>query len=237
VRELEALPAERRLEATLEAVRVETARVLSLEGPQAVAADRPLKGLGLDSLMALDLRNGLGKRVGMTLPATLAFDHPTPTAIAKHLIATVLPRPEMTTSQVATYDPHRVIAAKLSEAAIELKNFFHKGTAGPELDDAMRNSIDQFAHVFIKQFAELDNETEICSPMRLRPVSNPKMRLFCFPCAGGRSESFQKWNRHLPEAIELYAFNYPRSGPALGSRAASLRGAQLGVHRRVAKLS
>jgi surfactin synthase thioesterase subunit len=80
----------------------------------------------------------------------------------------------------------------------------------------MRNSIDQFVRDFIKQLEELDNETEICSPVRLRPVSKPKMRLFCFPYAGGRSESFQKWNLHLPEDIELYAFNYPRSGPAVG---------------------
>jgi surfactin synthase thioesterase subunit len=163
------------------------------------------------------LRNGLGKRLGKTLPATLAFDHPTPTAIAKHLVATVLRGPEMVPTQAATYDPHRVIAAKLSEAALELKNVLHKGTAGLELDDAMRSSIDQFARVFLQQFTELNQETEICSPMRVRPVANPKMRLFCFPYAGGRAESFQQWIRHLPEAIELYAFDYPRSGPAVGN--------------------
>src|SRR5262245_15619724 len=89
-REVALLPAERRLEAALEAVRAEVARVLSMDGAQAIGTDRPLKELGLDSMMALELRNALGKRVGATLPATLAFDYPTPAAIAKHVLEQVL---------------------------------------------------------------------------------------------------------------------------------------------------
>ena len=84
--ELALLAQERRLEAVLEAVRAEVARVLSMAGAEAVEPDRPLKELGLDSLMAVELRNALGRRAGATLPATLAFDYPTPSAIAKHLL-------------------------------------------------------------------------------------------------------------------------------------------------------
>jgi hypothetical protein len=40
--------------------------------------------------MAVELRNALGRRVGTTLPATLAFDYPTPDVLAKHLGETVL---------------------------------------------------------------------------------------------------------------------------------------------------
>jgi len=215
VRELGSLPTERRLEAALEAVRAEVARVLSLEGPGAVATDRPLKELGLDSMMALELRNALGKRAGKTLPAMLAFDYPTPAAIAGYLIATVLPRPGNINDHVPKYNPQKLVVAKLSEAAIELKNLFHKEAAATELDEATRISIEQFANVFIEQFAKLNDRTEI-SPACLRTVSSPKVRLFCFPCAGGRAESFQKWNPYLPEGIELHAFPYPRSGPAVG---------------------
>jgi acyl carrier protein len=88
--ELASLSPAQRFEAVLQTVRAEVARVLSLAGPHDVAADLPLKDLGLDSLMAVQLRNALGKRVDHTLPATLAFDYPTSASIAKYLVERAL---------------------------------------------------------------------------------------------------------------------------------------------------
>src|SRR5205085_10032176 len=84
--QLSALAQPRRYEAVLEIVRLEIARVLAHGNAADVGAERPLQELGLDSLMAVELRNALGKRAGATLPATLAFDYPTPTAIARFLL-------------------------------------------------------------------------------------------------------------------------------------------------------
>jgi acyl carrier protein len=67
----------------IEIVQSELSLVLGLPGPGAVDPDREMKLLGLDSLMAVELRNRLSTQVAVTLPATLAFDHPTPRAIAK----------------------------------------------------------------------------------------------------------------------------------------------------------
>jgi acyl transferase domain-containing protein len=44
-----------------------------------------LKEIGLDSLLAVELRNQLARLGGTPLPATLAFDHPTLEALASHL--------------------------------------------------------------------------------------------------------------------------------------------------------
>ncbi len=70
--------------ALLEVVQTEVALVCRLEG-QDVAEDQPLKSLGLDSLMAVELRDRLRTRAGVSLPATLVFDHPTPRDIATYL--------------------------------------------------------------------------------------------------------------------------------------------------------
>jgi acyl transferase domain-containing protein/short-subunit dehydrogenase/acyl carrier protein len=59
-------------------------RVLGL-GTLELPRDRPLPELGLDSLMAVELRNALGAAIGRTLPTSLVFDHPTCDALCDFL--------------------------------------------------------------------------------------------------------------------------------------------------------
>src|SRR5262249_51024472 len=57
----------------------------------AISADRPLRESGVDSLLAIELRNALGRRAGTVLPPSLAFDYPTPGAIAGYLLELMFP--------------------------------------------------------------------------------------------------------------------------------------------------
>ncbi|MGW3122481.1 SDR family NAD(P)-dependent oxidoreductase [Streptomyces sp. NPDC001107] len=74
----------------LELVCEEAAHALGLPSPRSVRPDQPLRDLGMDSVTAVDLRNRLGTRIGVRLPATLLFDQPTPARLADHLLATAL---------------------------------------------------------------------------------------------------------------------------------------------------
>jgi acyl carrier protein len=66
-------------------VRTSTATVLAHPDPAALDTELAFKDLGIDSLTTLELRNALSAHTGLTMPASVVFDHPTPAAFAKYL--------------------------------------------------------------------------------------------------------------------------------------------------------
>jgi acyl carrier protein len=84
-----ALPGERR-DLLVAHVREQVVRVLGLDPSMAVDPQQGLTDLGMDSLMAVELRNRLEASSGRRLPTTLAFEHPTIEALADFLGAHVL---------------------------------------------------------------------------------------------------------------------------------------------------
>ncbi|MCZ4612337.1 beta-ketoacyl synthase N-terminal-like domain-containing protein, partial [Streptomyces sp. Lzd4kr] len=79
-----------RLPFVLDVVRTHAAAVLGHPGPDAVKPERAFQEHGFDSLMAVELRKRLTAAVGLPLPATMVFDHPTPLALARHLLGEIL---------------------------------------------------------------------------------------------------------------------------------------------------
>ncbi|GID56838.1 hypothetical protein Aco03nite_052420 [Actinoplanes couchii] len=90
-------------------IRAEAATVLGHASATAIGSDREFRQLGFDSLTALELRNQVGAATGLTLPATLIFDYPTPRVLAAHLLAelsgAVADVPVPTTTGAASDDP------------------------------------------------------------------------------------------------------------------------------------
>uniref|UniRef100_UPI003A0FC0AD SDR family NAD(P)-dependent oxidoreductase n=1 Tax=Streptomyces sp. NEAU-H33 TaxID=2979463 RepID=UPI003A0FC0AD len=86
-------------------VRSEIATALGRSGPDDVPPERGFTELGFDSLTALQLRNRLGTRTGLTLAATVTFDHPSPAALARHLLERLTPEePKAVTPVLAELD-------------------------------------------------------------------------------------------------------------------------------------
>jgi acyl transferase domain-containing protein len=88
--ELSAAPDRLRRQILENHVRAQAATVLAISVDD-VPARTALNDLGLDSLMAIELRSVLSKSLGQTLPATLLFDYPSVEALTNYLSAGLLP--------------------------------------------------------------------------------------------------------------------------------------------------
>jgi pimaricinolide synthase PimS2 len=120
----EALPAERQ-QLVERLVRDQVAAILRAD-PARVERLTPLRALGLDSIMGLELRNRLEAGFGQSLPATVVFSHPTVTALAAHLYERVS----------ASLQPQ----AALTQASTPI---LEGGGTAPVPDDDLLAAIDQ----------------------------------------------------------------------------------------------
>ncbi|MEV4678391.1 SDR family NAD(P)-dependent oxidoreductase, partial [Actinomadura sp. NPDC049382] len=97
-----AADAEREL---VETVRAHAAIVLGHANAEAIRPDAKFREIGFDSLSAVELRNRLAGAIGLRLPATAIFDHPTPAALARYV------RRELLGEAVPAAEPVAVAAA------------------------------------------------------------------------------------------------------------------------------
>ncbi|MDC9016417.1 type I polyketide synthase [Mycobacterium marinum] len=82
---LNGLSAGERQDALVGLVCLQAAAVLGRPSPEDIDPEAGFQDLGFDSLTAVELRNRLKSATGLTLPPTVIFDHPTPTAIAEYV--------------------------------------------------------------------------------------------------------------------------------------------------------
>ncbi|MFJ4153018.1 acyltransferase domain-containing protein [Streptomyces galbus] len=79
------LPRDERRAAVLRLVRTHTAAVLGHSDPGALDPDRSLVELGMESVMAMQLRDRVQKAAGIALPAGVVFDHPSVRRLAQYV--------------------------------------------------------------------------------------------------------------------------------------------------------
>ncbi|MFB9611737.1 type I polyketide synthase, partial [Kutzneria kofuensis] len=135
---LAALAAPERDKLLLDVVRTEVAAVLGHVSAAAIEPDRAFSELGLDSLTAVELRNRLDAVTSLRLPATLAFDYPTPQALVEWL------RGELVGAEPAARTPV-ITAASADEpiAIVAMSCRYPGGVASPEqLWDLVAGGVD-----------------------------------------------------------------------------------------------
>jgi polyketide synthase 12/myxalamid-type polyketide synthase MxaB len=87
--ELENVAPHKRRSVVLGFLREEALKVLGLDPAASIECRQPLREFGLDSLMAVELRNAIAEALGRTLPATLLFRHPTLDALCDFVMTQV----------------------------------------------------------------------------------------------------------------------------------------------------
>ncbi|NET03815.1 MAG: amino acid adenylation domain-containing protein [Symploca sp. SIO2B6] len=99
--QLEALPPSQRRGLLVEYLRIQVAKTLGVSSPEQIELGQRLFDLGLDSLMAVELRSRLQSSLGCSLRSTLLFDYPTIEALVDYLAQEVLSLEEAESSTQA----------------------------------------------------------------------------------------------------------------------------------------
>ena len=119
--QLDAAASHEQMEMLVTFVSGEVAAVLGLDAAHQPAPEQRLMEFGVDSLMAVELRNRLAKRLALTrkLTATLIFDYPTVAAIATHLATDVLgyASSAQETSALPSAITHGALVTRIEEMA------------------------------------------------------------------------------------------------------------------------
>ncbi|MFD4668871.1 beta-ketoacyl synthase N-terminal-like domain-containing protein [Lentzea sp. NPDC058450] len=105
-------PAEQRRH-LVELVRAEAAAALGHATAESIDAATPFRTLGFDSLIAIDLRTRLVAATGVSLPTAAVLAHPTPLALAEHLLTLV---------GTPTAEPRADLVATLHRQAVDAGN-------------------------------------------------------------------------------------------------------------------
>ena len=143
---LQKIPAARRWNSVLAHVREQVAAILDFDAAAPIAPNQGLRDLGMDSLMAVELRSRLQATLGRTLPATLAFDYPTIEALTTFVMDTVVA--ELPAEPAAPAAAARAVDANEPIAIIGIGCRVPGGADTPDAFwELLRNGVDAISEV------------------------------------------------------------------------------------------
>lgn len=146
--QLSSAPPTQRSAILLDYVRSEVGRVLGLSSPLAIDPDRGLNELGLDSLQSVELSQRLQANLECKLPATIAFDYPTPRILVDYLL-------ELLHNSELLADTKKIMETKSNLKVNEAKAFPLK----TQNRNKMQTDLDrQLTSKFVRELSEAEAE-------------------------------------------------------------------------------
>jgi len=115
IRQLKQLPPRERPDAVIRQVQTEVARVMGLDESEAPDPEQGFFQMGLDSLMAIELRNHLSLSIGRNIPAPVMFQFSNISSLAGYVLREVFPDAERAVGSAAA----AIIAADGAETSSE----------------------------------------------------------------------------------------------------------------------
>ncbi|WP_426752691.1 type I polyketide synthase [Myxococcus sp. Y35] len=111
--QLDAAPLNRRLELLRNHVMAQVRATLGLPETEKLAGNERLFELGVDSLLAIEIRNRLASSLGRSLRSTLIFDFPTVNGLVAHLAEELGVGTEVPTKQEASREAQGALTAEI----------------------------------------------------------------------------------------------------------------------------
>jgi short-subunit dehydrogenase len=187
---LEPLARER---AVLDLVLDRTAALLGYSGGGSIDPHRHFLESGLDSLTAVELRNGLNEGTGLRLPATVVFDHQTPAGLAAHLLS------ELDGDLAASPEP--------ADESDSLKDLFADAVRAGRVQDGL-GMLAAVANLR-PSFTSVADIEHLPAPVRLKEGAGAQLFCFSTPVATGGVYQYARLAAGFDDGRGLHAVPMP----------------------------
>jgi surfactin synthase thioesterase subunit/acyl carrier protein len=177
-------PASERRELLVRLVRQEVMKTLGIA--ETIDAARPLRDLGLDSMMSVTLVNRLETALGIKVAAVKLIPGPS----IEQLVDEILPEVTGTDDRAV---PHPI-------------NPSPERSAGSGTMSMVANAADK---VWQQNIVTQPKDSAGSWLIIVGPRATPRLRLFCFPFAGGGSAVYRNWAEFIDPGIEVVAIEPP----------------------------
>jgi acyl transferase domain-containing protein/surfactin synthase thioesterase subunit len=181
-----------RRELLVELVRREAMKTLGTT--ETIDAARPLRELGLDSLMSVTLTNRLEASLGIEVSAVTLIQGPSIDELVDKLLSDEL-LPELPGGE-ATRQPDTL-------------RLLHSAGSWPLAPESMADDDVRPQPIVIKPRGSSGKDSPNGWLIIVGPRADPRLRLFCFPFAGGGSAVYRSWPQFIDPTIEVVAIEPP----------------------------